>query len=200
MQGVWMRALIVALLLGFTGCTTGAGARPTAQPQAPAGDLTLGPGDAFEVHVYDEEDLSGKYRVGDDGNINFPLVGGIPVAGKTTAEIAKTIQSALEDGKILRRPHVSVYLVEQTSRQVSIMGAVKQPGNVPLTRGMTVVQALSLAGGLTPIANGDGTIVTRRVNGELTRHTVAVEKITEGRAEDFALQPGDIVFVPERLF
>ena len=65
---------------------------------------------------------------------------------------------------------------------------------------MTIIDAISNAGGLTPIASGNNTIVTRRVNGKLQRYKVQVDKISEGHAEDFKLQEGDIVFVPERIF
>lgn len=160
----------------------------------------LGPGDTFEVSVYGEGDLSGKHRVAEDGSINFPLVGRVEVAGKGAAEIAALIEGALRDRKLLREPHVSVFLLEQTSAQVSVVGAVTKPGSYPLTRGMTIVQAISLAGGLTALASGDRTIVTRKADGVLERFQVPVNAIAEGRANDFSLEAGDIVFVPERIF
>jgi len=172
----------------------------TAMPTTAAKTLNLGPGDTFEVTVYGEEDLSGKHRVAEDGSINFPLVGKVDVAGKGPAEIAAAIEGALRDQKLLRNPHVSVFLLEQTSSQVSVVGAVNKPGSYPMTRFMTVVQAIGAAGGLTAIASGDNTIVTRKANGELKRFKVPVNAITEGRANDFPLEAGDIVFVPERIF
>jgi polysaccharide export outer membrane protein len=171
-------------------------ALPTVAPPA----SNLGPGDTFEVSVYGEADLSGKYRVAEDGAINFPLVGRVEVAGRTTAEIATSIRDELRERKLLRDPHVSVFLLEQTSKQVAVVGAVAKPGSYPLTAGMTVVQAVSAAGGLTPMASGDNSIVTRKVDDQLKRFKVPVEAMAEGRANDFALQPGDIVFVPERIF
>lgn len=160
----------------------------------------LGPGDTFEVSVYGEADLSGKYRVGEDGSINFPLVGFVKVAGRGPAEIAIAIQKELKSRQLLRDPHVSVFLLEQTSKQVAVVGAVTKPGSYALTSGMTIVQAVGAAGGLTALASGDNTIVTRRVDGQLQRFKVPVDAITEGRFDDFALQAGDIVFVPERIF
>lgn len=176
------------------------GPPPSAMPTTTAKTSSLGPGDTFEVTVYGEEDLSGKHRVAEDGSINFPLVGRVDVAGKGPAEIAMAIQTALHDQKLLRNPHVSVFLLEQTSAQVSVVGAVTKPGSYPLTRFMTVVQAIGVAGGLTAIASGDNTIVTRKANGELKRFKVPVDAITEGRINDFPLEAGDIVFVPERIF
>ncbi|HVZ30862.1 MAG TPA: polysaccharide biosynthesis/export family protein [Polyangiaceae bacterium] len=171
----------------------------TIAPAAPQ-DYTLGAGDTFEVTVYGEEDLSGKYRIAEDGTINFPLVGRIAVGGKPPGEIANSIQTALLEKNILRDPHVSVFMLEQTSKHVALAGSVAKPGSYPLTAGMTVIDAISAAGGLSSLASGNNTIVTRRVDGKLQRYTVEVEKIIEGKAEDFSLQDGDIVYVPERVF
>ncbi len=192
------RAVLGLLVVAIAACAAApqTSALPTVAPPA----SNLGPGDTFEVSVYGEADLSGKYRVAEDGAINFPLVGRVEVAGRTTAEIATSIRDELRERKLLRDPHVSVFLLEQTSKQVAVVGAVAKPGSYPLTAGMTVVQAVSAAGGLTPMASGDNSIVTRKVDDQLKRFKVPVEAMAEGRANDFALQPGDIVFVPERIF
>jgi len=187
-----MALSVVAACAGSTATTT--------LPSVAAKTSNLGPGDTFEVSVYGEEDLSGKYRVTEDGSINFPLVGRIEVAGRGPGEIALAIQSALHDRQLLRDPHVSVFLLEQTSSQISVVGAVSKPGSFSLTREMTIVQAISAAGGLTALASGDNTIVTRKANGQLQRFKVPVDAIAEGRANDFLLEAGDIVFVPERIF
>ena len=168
--------------------------RPT-QTEAP-----LGPGDTFEVSVYGEKDLSGKYRVANDGTINFPLVGSIAVAGLRAPEVANRIREALISGEILRAPTVSVEVTEQISKRITVLGAVKLSGGYPLIAGMTALQAITAAGGLTPVARGDSVVLTRRVNGVLKRFKVPVESITEGQAEDVPLQAGDILFVPDRIF
>ncbi len=189
---------MVAVVL-LAGCAS-APSKPVviAPPSEPV--AALGPGDSFEVSVYGQADLSGKYRIDEDGSINFPLVGRIACAGKAPGAIATTIQDQLAQKQILRDPHVSVFLLAQTSKQISVMGAVSKPGSFPLTTGMTIIQAISAAGGLTQLASGNSTIVTRHANGHLQRFKVAVDRISEGREEDFTLQDGDIVFVPERIF
>jgi protein involved in polysaccharide export with SLBB domain len=154
----------------------------------------------FEVKVYGEEELSGKYRIAEDGTINFPLVGPVAVGGKAQTAIAIAIQDALREKKILRNPNVSIFVAEYASRRVTVLGAVSKPGSVALKAGMTVVQAISEAGGFTPLASPNQTLVTRRVDGKLIRVTVAVEKVTEGRAEDIAIRSGDTIYVPERIF
>lgn len=163
-------------------------------------DTTLNPGDTFDVRVYGEEDLSATYRVAQDGTIDFPLIGRIAVEGNEPTEIADLIATRLHDGGFLVEPHVSVLVKESESRVVSVMGAVAQSGTFPMRSGLSVVQAISLAGGFTPLANRNDTVVTRRVNGELKRYNIRVDDISRGRAEDFLLRSGDIVFVPERLF
>jgi protein involved in polysaccharide export with SLBB domain len=195
-RSAWLLPLVVLM---FGACASRPHTTAVAAPPVNA-DSTLGPGDTFEVTVYGEGDLSGKYRIAEDGTINFPFIGRIRVGDKPPGAIADQIQAALAEKQILRAPLVSVFLLEQTSKHVSVMGAVAKPGGLPLTSGMTIIDAISGAGGLTPLASGDNTIVTRRVGGALQRYKVPVDSISEGHADDFRLQEGDIVFVPERLF
>jgi len=160
----------------------------------------LGPGDTFDVSVYGEADLSGKHRVANDGSFNFPLVGRIEVAGDGPADVAEKIRAALVERDVLRAPNVSVTIVEQVSRRVSVLGAVVRPGGYPIVTGMTALQAIGAAGGLTALARGDGVVLTRRVGGALKRFNVPIESISEGESEDVPLEAGDILFVPERVF
>lgn len=163
-------------------------------------DTTLGPGDVFEVSVYGEKELSGKYKVAKDGSIDFPLIGRVVVAGKEPTEVSDDISERLLEGQILRNPQVSVFVTEYASKRVSVVGAVSKPGTFPMSSGLTVVQAISLAGGFTALASRNDTLVTRRDSQKTERFRVPVERVTEGRADDFALQAGDIIYVPERLF
>lgn len=163
-------------------------------------DTTLAEGDLFEVNVYGEEELSGKYRVGQDGTINFPLIGLIRVAGKDQTEVEQEIQVALKEQDYLKNPHVSVMVTEMESKRVTVLGSVASPGSFKVTKGMTMLQAISLAGGFTPLADSNGTIVTRRVNGKSQRFKVPLGRVSEGREDDLNVQAGDAIFVPERIF
>ena len=154
----------------------------------------------FEVTVYGQEDMSGKYRVSQSGTINFPLIGAVEVSGKDQTQVALEIQTALKEKNFLRNPHVSVLIIEMESKRVTVLGAVDGPGSFKVARGMTVLQAISQAGGLTPLADADGTIVTRRMDGKAQRFKVPVGRISEGREEDVEVQAGDTIFVPERIF
>jgi protein involved in polysaccharide export with SLBB domain len=166
----------------------------------PGKDMTLGPGDTFEVNVYGEKELSGKYQVADDGTINFPLVGIVDVGGNVPTAVARGIQDQLQTKQILRNPSVSIFVLEYASKRINIVGQVQRPGSLPWTAGMSVVRAISVAGGLTPLAAANDTIVTRQENGKPRRYRISVRRITEGQEQDFVLQAGDMVYVPERLF
>ncbi|QQR89130.1 MAG: polysaccharide export protein [Myxococcales bacterium] len=163
-------------------------------------DALLSSGDIFEVRVYGEKELSGEYRVGPDGTIDFPFVGHIQVAGFAPSQISESIAAKLREGDYLKSPQVSVFVKEYTSKRISVMGAVNKDGTFPITSGTTVVQAISLAGGFTPLASRNDVVVTRQSGGVLKRYKVEVESITEGTEEDFPLQAGDIIYVPERVF
>ena len=160
---------------------------------------TLGPGDVFEVKVFQEKDLSGVYRVSSAGKINFPLIGYVDVAGLTPSEVANKLAALLEKD-YLRNPQVDVFVKEYNSKKIYVFGQVKKPGTFKYENGMTIVQAITLAGGFTPLAAPNKTSVTRILDGKEVRFTLAVEKIGEGAAKNFPLLPGDIIFVPESLF
>jgi polysaccharide export outer membrane protein len=166
---------------------------------APAADTTLGVGDTFEVRIYGEADLSGVYRVGAEGSINFPLAGEVKVAGLDPAGVAKRIADRLADG-ILRNPQVTVLVKEQTSKKIHIIGQVARPGTITYTPSMSVVEAITLSGGFTPLAAKNDTTVTRFHDGLKTIQKCPVEDIGQGKAQNVYLKPGDIINVPERLF
>lgn len=192
---------LIALVRASAACHARSGLRETSIGNQPGvEDTTLGPGDVFEIRVFGEKDLTGKYQVGPDGSIRYPFLGIVAVGGKEADEIAREIAQRLMDGQFLLDPQVSVFVQESNSKRISVLGAVSKPGTFPIVPGMTVVHAVSGAGGFTALASKDDTVVTRRVNGELKRYRIAVSEVTRGNAEDFALRAGDIVFVPERVF
>lgn len=171
---------------------------PISQPPI-AADAAIGPGDLFDVRVYGETALSSSYEVAPDGSINFPLIGVVKVQGKTPPQVERELEARLAEGYI-KQPSVSVRVTEYRSRRVSIFGQVRQPGTFPYTENMSVVEAITKAGGFTGMARKNAVRVTRK-NGTGTESImVAVEDIGQGRAPNFLLRPGDVVFVPERLF
>lgn len=194
-----MLALLGGLLLAAQpGCgPTGLNSPP---PATGDNDTTLGPGDVFVVRVYDEQDLSTNYRVAQDGTIDFPYVGRVAVADLEPTEVADLLEERLREEGVLVHPQVSVLVTEYNSKRISVSGAVRNPGNYPISPGLTALQAVGLAGGTTDLANRDGAIVTRRVDGAMRRYSIPLDRITIGTADDFAIRAGDIIFVPERPF
>jgi protein involved in polysaccharide export with SLBB domain len=194
--------LIAALTLvafGSSACGN-RGVQATEVPPPATDDTTLGPGDVFSVRVYGEDAMTGSHQVAPDGTINFPLLGAVEVSGLEPTQVARRIQDELRDRDFLRDPHVSVYVEAYSSKRISVVGAVANPGTFALEPGMTVVQAISMAGGFSSLANRDGTVVTRHVAEEIIRYRVPVARVTKGQAEDIEVAAGDIIFVPERLF
>ncbi len=158
----------------------------------------LATGDTIDVRVFDEERFDGVYEVQADGTIDFPYLGGIVVRGKTAAETAQLVETRLADG-YLHHPQVTVTIKVRGNREVSVLGQVKDPGSLAYQERLTLVQALSLAGGLTEFAAPRRVRITRRTGeGDATStFEVSLSEIIKGDAEDLSLRPGDIVFVPE---
>ncbi len=191
--------IISSLGFGAAACSKRA-VQVTEVPPPATDDTTLGPGDVFNVRIYGEEELSGSHQVAPDGTIDFPLLGSVDVNGLEPPDVADQIQRLLKQRDLLRDPHVSVYVERYVSKRVSVVGAVANPGTFVLEPGMTVVEAISMAGGFSSLADRDGTVVTRRVGTEVVRYRVPVAKVAKGQAKDIEVAAGDIVFVPERLF
>ncbi|MCA9604621.1 MAG: polysaccharide biosynthesis/export family protein [Myxococcales bacterium] len=193
-------ALLVAIALGAPGCGPVASATPP--PPVPTQTFAvLSPGDAFDVRVYGEEDLSTNYVVQPDGTIDFPYLGLVQVGDQTPSDAAHHLQERLEGEGILVHPHVSIVVTQRdTSRVIAVSGAVHRAGNYPVTPGLTSVQAVGLAGGTNELANRDGAFITRRIDGRMRRFSVPLDRITIGDHEDVEVQAGDILYVPERIF
>jgi protein involved in polysaccharide export with SLBB domain len=194
----WTALGLLGLLALANGC--GPGGLRTAPPATGGDDTTLGPGDTFEVRVYGEEDLSSNYRVAQDGTIDFPYIGRVEVASLEPTAVADLIEERLRDGRVLVRPQVSVLVTEYVSKRISVLGAVRNPGNFPVSPGLTALQAVQLAGGTSELANRNEAIITRRVEGEMRRYVIPLDSITVGAQDDVRVQAGDIIYVPERPF
>lgn len=166
---------------------------PPAQPVEVTSGLTVG--DVFEVRVFGEEELGGEFQVQEDGTIVVPLLGPIQVRGMTQAEVATLLQQRFGDG-YLREPHVTVVLTERENLEVSVLGQVNHPGTFAYIENLTLVQAISEAGGLNDLAHARRVKLTRKGPAGVGTYDVSIKAITEGRAQDILLQPGDIVFVP----
>lgn len=194
-----MRTLIPFLCaLSATACVPPRTVAPPVELRATKSS-TLDVGDVFDVRIFGENDLSGRYRVGGEGAIEFPLIGALKVAGLAPAEVGALIAKRLRDG-ILRSPQVSIFVVEQVSKKVHILGQVAKPGTFAYAPGMNIVEAITQAGGFTPLAAKNSATVTRAEAGRQVIYRVRAGDISDGTAANFFLRPGDIVSVPERFF
>ena len=185
-------ALLIAALLLVACATTQVVAPAPAVVPAPT---VLGPEDVFTVQVYQQDSLSGEYRLDSNGDFTYPLVGAIHLAGATPTEAAYLLTERLSDGFLLD-PQVSVTVEEFNSRKVSVIGQVRKPGRYGYHEGMTLVEAIAMAGGTTDSAVLRSIQVTRN-RAEAERYEVPFKDITQGKAPAFMLAPGDIVFVDE---
>jgi protein involved in polysaccharide export with SLBB domain len=190
---------LAGLLASVAACSSHAAPRAVYLPP-PSEKTVIGPGDIFTMQIVTEKDLPQEYQVASDGTVDLPYVQTLQVAGLEPQEIARQVRQKLIDTKVLTNPIVVVQVKEYHSRTVILLGQVAKPGSFPLTPGLTLVQAISLAGGLSQIANDNNVTLTRKVGNGTKTVTISVEAITDGKAQDVPLQAGDRVYVHERLF
>lgn len=150
-------------------------------------DYVLGSGDKLRVNVFGEEDLSGEVDVNGTGKVSLPLIGQVQAAGLTIDAFTEEVASKLREG-YLTNPKVSVEVLNY--RPFYIIGEVTTPGQYPYTNGMTVLNAVAVAGGFTYRANEDKVLITRGDQKEVEYKLTQAVKVL----------PGDIVKIPERFF
>ena len=154
----------------------------------PETDYVMGIGDRIRLTVYGEDDLSGEYEVNSTGVMALPLIGAIKATGTTLREFEEAVRQKLKAG-YLNDPRVSVQVTNY--RPFFILGEVSKPGSYPYVNGMSVLNAVALAGGYTYRADEGGVTI---------RHASDQTKEEQRAREDAVVMPGDIVRVPERLF
>ncbi len=192
--------LIALAVAACTSCQTGKGKLDnTNVAEFMPPDESLGIDDVFAVRVYGEEELSGEFRISDDGTIDYPFAGRISVLGLRSGEVQTLIADKLKDG-YLKNPQVSVMVKEWNSRKVAVLGQVQKPGSVVYFPRMTIVDAIAAAGGFTPIAAKNKVTLRRENKGAVKSKVFPVADISEGRQPNIPLLPGDVLVVEERLF
>ena len=177
----------LAAVLLVAGCAPGADLPPL--PPAPPGAYRLGAGDQVRVITFGGDQLTGEFRISDSGSIAVPLLGPIRAAGLSTTELGNRIAAELEQRKLINHPSVSVEVMSY--RPFFILGEVSKPGRYPYEPGMTLLTAVSIAGGFTyravtryasVVRNGGGS----PIEGKVDRQTL--------------VQPGDVITIFERRF
>lgn len=201
-SSVWMtfiRGPLCLLLALATGCASSAPTRgPNLAP--PTERSLLGPGDVFTLEIVGEKDLPHEYQVASDGTVDFPYVHTLKVADLEAQEVARLVRNRLIAEKVLTDPSVVVQVKEYASRHITLLGQVAKPGSFPLLSGMSLIQAISQAGGLTAVASSSHVNLTRKTGGKQQTVEIDVGAIIDGQAPDVPLQAGDQIYVHERLF
>jgi polysaccharide export outer membrane protein len=203
------RLLIFALFLPNLICfsqTTGTAATP-ARAAAPAstgadsgegtvaGSYVIGPSDVLTVTVWKEPTLSGNILVRPDGMITVPLIGDVQASGLTPLQLADQITDKLK--KFVQSPNVSVVVGEIHSKVVYLLGEVGKKGPVEMTSGMTLLDAIAAAGGLTDYANAKKIYILRNEAGKHETIPVRYKEALKGNSQfNLILEPGDTIVVP----
>src|ERR1700738_915937 len=159
-------------------------------------DYKIGPQDMLRIDVWKEPDISRIVPVRPDGKITLPLVNDVQAAGLTTTQLAAKIAEGLK--KYITSPQVTVGVTEINSRRIFVNGEVARPGAFPLLPNMTVLQALSSAGGFTQFAREKKIYILRMEDGKQVKHPFNYKEAVSGKniEQNIILEGGDIIVVP----
>jgi polysaccharide export outer membrane protein len=156
----------------------------------------IGPDDVLNIYVWKEPDLIQDVTVLPDGKITFPLIGEIQAQGRTVTELKDSITERLQS--FVTAPEVTVIVRQINSRRIYTLGKLKNPGPYPLAAGMTVIQALSTAGGFAEWADEKNILVIRREGGEELQYKFDYSQYLSGKnlKQNIVLKPNDTIVVP----
>ena len=156
----------------------------------------IGPEDALEISVWRDDTLKTASLVRPDGGISFPLAGDIIVAGKTAVQVREELVRRLS--KYIPEPVVTVSVVRVSSYRIYVLGRVNKPGDFQVGRHIDVLQALSIAGGMTPFASEDGIQIIRKVDGKPVSIPFEYSRVRKGGdlSQNITLKSGDVLLVP----
>ena len=199
---VWAKYLTAVLFLLTLTITATAQAKATSASGNMAGGSgfgsgaagPIGAGDLVEMSVFDTPELSGKLRVSNTGDISLPLVGSLHVAGLKADDAQKLIRQKFIDGGFLKDPQVTVFVAEYATQGVSVLGEVKSPGIYPAFGEHHLLDYISVAGGLTPLA-GTNITITRAAAPDVTENVKISATSAPKPLNNPGILPGDSIFV-----
>ncbi|MDX1452651.1 MAG: polysaccharide biosynthesis/export family protein, partial [Oleiphilaceae bacterium] len=203
--GLKLSAVIAGLLL-LSACNTTHKVEelPVESSIGVVNEYLIGIGDMLQVSVWRNPDLSVAVTVRPDGKISVPLVGDLRVDGKSTGALSNEIETKLAD--YIRNPKVTVIVTNPTSAEfihrIRVTGAVAMQQSIPYRKGITVLDVVLAAGGLTPFANGNASKLYRQTEEGAKVYPIYLDDILEKGVLDsnYVLFPQDIITVPERGF
>jgi len=199
----------LVMVLIITACTNAPvsndyGPKPNQNKKLLVAQYLIGVDDKVQVDVWKHPDLTVNVPVRPDGMISVPLIGEVLAGGKTPKDVAAEIQKRLS--KYIKQPNVAVILMELRSHEylsrVRITGSVRTPLSLTFRQGMTVLDVVLAAGGLNDFASGNNTKLFRRIDGKVQAIKIDLDDIfSNGEMEtNYAMEPGDILSIPERTF
>jgi polysaccharide export outer membrane protein len=164
--------------------------------QSESSHYLIGANDVLSIYVWKEPDLTRDVTVMPDGRITFPLIGEVTAQGQTVNQLKATISEKLE--KFVTAPEVTVIVSESRSRTVYTIGKVTRPGPYALAPKMTVLQALSTAGGFTEWADTKNILIVRREGNKEVQLQFNYKEFTDGKnlQQNILLKPNDTIVVP----
>ena len=192
----WSVLLILLALFSASAVAQQKASAAAAAAQDFTPDYRLAPEDMLEISVWKEDGLNKTVLVRPDGGITFPLAGDMQAAGKTARELQQEITIRLS--KYMAQPVVSVTVVKIAGNKIYVLGKVNKPGEYVAGRYLNVLQALSLAGGLTPFAAEDDIKVVRKIGGKDVVYPFNYSEVRKGNKleQNITLSGGDVVVVP----
>ena len=187
--------LLISVIL-FNGAYSFAETQPGVQSNSSVSTYLIGPGDLLNIYVWREAELTQDVTVMPDGSITFPLIGEIKAQGQTVADLKRAITEKLKN--YVSAPEVTVIIRESRSRRVYTIGKLNQPGPYPLAPDMTVLQALSTAGGFTEWAETKYIMIVRRTGGNDVMYRFNYDEFISGKnlSQNILLEPNDTIVVP----
>ena len=171
-------------------------------PTASSPDYVIGPGDALQIFVWRNPELTTSVPVRPDGKISTPLVEDMPAVGKTPTQLARDIEKVL--AVYVKQPQVNVIVTQPASAysQVKVIGQVLHASAVPYREGMTVMDAVLAVGGLTTFAAGNRAQLVRTIDGKQIELHVKLDALLNhgDMSQNLPVRPGDVLVVPESRF
>jgi polysaccharide export outer membrane protein len=203
-----LRAVLLGLTLFVPAAASSFGQDAAESPGN--GNYRLGKLDQIQITIFDEPDLSVAQRISGEGTVRIPLIGELKLAGLPVRKAEGLIETSYVENQILKNPIVSIRVIDYAPKEISILGAVGNPGKLPFPTEMTsldIVDVISKVGGFTKVARADSVRITRiGEDGREIIFTVNVESMITGRGKRSGeptrvpVYPGDVIWVPERLF
>jgi len=200
--GKYSAIMLAACVVALSGCATRGGQQPI-ETQVTDAQYLIGPGDAVNIIVWRNPEVSMSVPVRPDGKITTPLVEDLPAAGKTSTELARDIEKAL--AKYIQQPVVTVVVtsfVGNYDEQIRVIGQATKPQALPYRRNMSLMDVMIAVGGTTEFAAGNRASLIRTVDGKQQKYNVRLDDLIKDGdiSANVPMRPGDVLVIPESFF